>query len=107
MSDPPVRQPPSIPNMEIPADLEAVYSNLVRIGHTSSELVFDFACLLPGQTAAGVVARLIMSPVGAKLFYRALAENLARYETTFGEIPAPGDSALANNLFRPHRQPDP
>jgi hypothetical protein len=48
-----------------------------------------------------------MSPVAAKLFYRALAENLARYEAAFGEIPLAGASALANNLFHPHRQSDP
>jgi hypothetical protein len=106
MSDPPVRQPPPIPNMEMPADMEAVYSNLVRISHSPAELVFDFARMLPGQTVARVVARLLMSPVGAKLFYRALAENLARYEAAFGEIPLPGDSPLVNDLFRQHRQPD-
>lgn len=106
MSDPPVRQPPPIPNMEMPADMEALYSNLVRISHSPAELVFDFARMLPGQTVAQVVSRLLMSPVGAKLFYRALAENLARYEAAFGEIPVPGDSPLANDLFRSHHPPD-
>ncbi|MGD0003933.1 MAG: DUF3467 domain-containing protein [Anaerolineaceae bacterium] len=106
MSDPPVRQPPPIPNMEMPADMEALYSNLVRISHSPAELVFDFARMLPGQTVARVVSRLLMSPVGAKLFYRALAENLARYEAAFGEIPLPGDSPLANDLFRSHHPPD-
>ena len=86
--------------------MEAVYSNLVRISHSPAELVLDFARLLPGQTVARVVSRLVMSPVAAKLFYRALAENLARYEASFGEIPLPGDSPLANDLFHPHRQPD-
>jgi hypothetical protein len=90
----------------MPADMEAVYSNLVRISHSPAELVFDFARQLPGQTVARVVSRLLMSPVGAKLFYRALAENLARYEAAFGEIPLPGDSPLANNLFHPHHPPD-
>ena len=106
MSDPPVRQPPPIPNMEMPADMEALYSNLVRISHSPAELVFDFARMLPGQTVARVVSRLLMSPVGAKLFYRALAENLARYEAAFGEIPLPSDSPLANDLFRSHHPPD-
>jgi len=92
--------------MEMPADMEAVYSNLVRISHSPAELVFDFARLLPGQTVARVVSRLLMSPIGAKLFLRALTENLARYEASFGEIQLPGDAALANDLFRPHHQPD-
>jgi hypothetical protein len=106
MSDSPVRQSPPGPNIELPADMEAVYSNLVRISHSPAELVFDFVRQLPGQTVARVVSRLLMSPVGAKLFYRALAENLARYEAAYGEIPLPGSSPLANDLFRSHRPPD-
>jgi len=88
--------------------MEALYCNLVRVSHSPAELVFDFARQLPGQAVARVVSRLLMSPVGAKLFCRALTENLARYEAAFGEIPVPGDSQLASNLFHPpHRQPDP
>ncbi len=79
--------------------------NIVRIAHSPSELVFDFARLLPGGNAPQVVARLIMSPLGAKLFHRALAENLARYEATFGEIVIPGDPSLAEDLFRPPPKP--
>jgi hypothetical protein len=55
--------------------------------------------MLPGLPSAKIYARLIMSPMGAKLFYRALAENLARYEANFGEIPTPEDGTLANDLF--------
>ena len=106
MTDPSVRQPPPAPNMEIPPDMEVAYSNIVRISHSPAELVFDFARMLPGQVLAHVVARLLMSPVGAKLFYRALGENLARYEAAFGEIQLSGNSALANDLFRPRHPPD-
>ena len=90
---------PNSPAIELPPDLEAIYANMVRISHSPAELVFDFARMLPGMPSALVHARLIMSPMGAKLFYRALAENLARYEANFGEIPLPGDGALANDLF--------
>ena len=99
MSVPPIR-PPS-PPLDVPADLEPHYANLVRIAHLPSELVFDFAHLLPGSGPAKVTARLVMSPLGAKLFYRALAENLARYEAAFGEIKVPGEASLADYLFRP------
>jgi hypothetical protein len=40
-----------------------------------------------------------MSPIGAKLFYLALGENLGRYEASFGPINVPGNSPLANELF--------
>jgi hypothetical protein len=87
------------PHLELPADLEAVYSNLVRISNSPAELVFDFARLLPDQPNAKVLARLLMSPIGAKLFFRALGENLARYEAAFGQINLPGEPTLANDLF--------
>jgi len=94
--------PPQQIPLEMPPGLVIEYANLVRIAHSPSELVMDFAHLLPGVSpAAQVSSRIVMSPLGAKLFYRALAENLARYEAAFGEIPIPGDHSLAENLFRP------
>jgi hypothetical protein len=107
MTNPPPQPPgPQFPAMEMPPDLPVKYVNLVRIAHSPSELVFDFAHLLPGSGPARVTARLVMSPLGAKLFYRALAENLARYEAAFGAIAIPGDPTLADNLFRPPAPPE-
>ncbi len=107
MNTPPPRASgPQLPPLEIPPDLEVEYVNLVRIAHSPSELVFDFAHLLPGGAPARVRSRIVMSPLGAKLFYRALAENLAKYEASFGEIGVPGDSTLADHLFRPPAPPE-
>lgn len=92
--------------MDFPPDLDPLYTNLVRISHSPAELSFDFARLLPGENRAKVCSRLIMSPVGAKLFLRALTDNLARYEATFGEIPMPGDPGLAEEFFRQVKPPD-
>ena len=94
------------PTIEVPSNLEAVYANLVRIAHSPSELVLDFAHLMPGLTTASIRARVIMSPLGAKLLQRALSENLQRYEAAFGEIKVPGDPTLADQLFRPMNPPD-
>lgn len=104
-SNPP--RPPGVqmPPMNIPEDLPIEYVNLVRIAHSPSELVFDFAQLLPGAPSASVTSRIVMSPLGAKLLYRALGENLAKYEAAFGEIPLPGGSPLAEYLFRPPDKP--
>jgi len=97
--------------MELPPDLEPIYSNIARISHTPSDFILDFARVLPGQAANKVLTRLVMSPIGAKLFIRALGENLARYEAHFGEIMLPqGDSGLAGGLFRrpqPNETSDP
>jgi hypothetical protein len=107
MSSNPSRPPgPAFPPVEIPPDLRAEYVNLVRIAHSPSELVMDFAHLLPGGGPATVRSRIIMSPLGAKLFHRALTENLTRYEAAFGEIVLPGDNSLAEHLFRPSLNPD-
>jgi len=97
--------PPQQIPLETPADLAVEYANLVRIAHSPSELVFDFARLLPGAAAAHVTSRIVMSPLAAKLFFRALAENLSRYEAAFGEINIPGDHSLAETLFRPPQAP--
>jgi len=86
--------------LEIPADIHIIYSNIVRITHSPSEFVFDFARLLPGSAHALVLSRTIMSPLSAKLLHRALSDNLAKYEANFGEIKIPGDSSLADYLFR-------
>jgi hypothetical protein len=104
-SNPPQAQPAQMPPMEIPDGLQIEYVNLVRIAHSPSELVFDFAQLLPGSPPAKVTSRIVMSPLGAKLLYRALGENLSKYEASFGEITMPGGSPLADYLFRPPDRP--
>lgn len=99
--------PPQLPPLEFPENLQVEYVNLVRIAHSLSEIVFDFAQVLPGGASAQVQSRVIMSPVSAKLLYRALAENLARFEAAFGEINIPGGTSLADTLFRPPDRPQP
>lgn len=107
MTDTPPKAPARItPPMEMPPDLEIEYVNMVRISHSISELVFDFARLLPGDSKALISSRIIMSPLSAKLFHRALFENLNKYEAVFGPVNIPGDPSLAEHLFRPFNPPD-
>lgn len=94
------------PSLEVPENLEISYSNLARISHSPADIVIDFAHLLPTEMKAVVKARVLMSPLSAKLLLRALTENLARYEAAFGEINVPTNSSLAENLFRPHQPPE-
>jgi len=89
------------PIITIPDDLDAVYANLVRITHSPSEFIFDFAQMLPGLKGPTFKSRVLLSPMSAKLIYKALGDNLAKYETNFGEISIPGASSLADNLFTP------
>ena len=101
--------PPNTPRqlkIEVPPDLAPTYVNMARISHSPAEIILDFACILPGDPKTTVISRLLMSPLGAKMFLRALGENLTRFEATFGEIKLPGDSALANSLFRNINPPE-
>ena len=76
-------------SLRIPEDLEATYSNFAVITHTPSEIIVDLACLLPNSPKGRVQARIIMTPMNAKLLSRALTENLKKFEAKFGEIEAP------------------
>ena len=102
----PQNQPPG-PRLENTHELSTVYSNLARIAHSPADIVIDFAHLLPGEKSATVNARVLMSPLSAKLLLRALAENISRYEAAFGEINVPVNTTLAESLFRPNQPPEP
>lgn len=108
MSSPPPPRPAghAVPPLDVPPDMPIEYANLVRISHSPSEIVFDFAQLLPGNQSARMQSRIVMSPLGAKLFFRALAENLTKFENAFGEINLPSGPTLADFLFRPPAPPD-
>ena len=105
MALPPPRPAP-LP-IEVPPDLQPVYANIARIAHAPAEFVLEFARILPGDQKAVVGARVIMSPVAAKLLLQALTENVGRYESTFGTINVPTGSSLADQLFRPPHPPEP
>ena len=98
-------QKPAGPIIELPPGVEPQYVNLARIAHSASDIVFDFAHLMPGEPRARIRSRVVMTPLNAKLLLRALTENIARYEAAYGEIQVPVNSTLADNLFRPFQQP--
>jgi len=96
----PQQQPQQL-QIELPPQLDAVYSNLVVIQHSPSEFILDFARILPNMPSARVGARVVMTPMHAKLLIRALQENIDKFEAQFGAIYVPQQGeALANQLFR-------
>ncbi len=95
-------------NIEVPPDLDATYSNFALITHSASEIIIDFARVLPNTPKAKVYARIITTPMHAKLLLRALSENLEKYEVQFGEIKTPASGAeLAQQFFGTTRPPHP
>ncbi len=102
MTEPTPETPPPQPQqmaIEIPANLEAIYSNFALITHSPSEMILDFARLLPNMPKARIYSRIVMTPMNAKLLLRALGENISRFEAQYGEIVVP--TGLADQLFRP------
>ena len=65
---------------------EGVYSNLVMIAHSPEEFILDFIRVMPGLPKAHVKSRIIVTPQHAKRILQALADNVAKYERSFGEI---------------------
>ncbi len=92
-------------NIELPPDLEAIYTNFAMIGHTPSEVIIDFAKVLPGSPRARIVTRVLMTPMNAKLLLNALTENLERFEAQFGPIVIPQGGNIAEQLFHPPQPP--
>lgn len=103
---PPSPSPANPITLELPGELDAAYSNFAVITHSPSELVIDFARVMPNIPKAKVVARVVMTPMNAKLLLRALSENLSRYEGQYGEIVLPEGASLADHLFRGPRAPE-
>lgn len=65
------------------------YSNLVVISHNPTEIIFDFAQMLPGFEGANIRQRIIMNPIHAKRTLAALSDNIKKYEQQFGTITEP------------------
>lgn len=86
--------------LEIPKELKAVYSNSALIANTPAEMVIDFVQVLPRMTTGTVQARVIISPMHAKLLLKALEHNINVYEQQFGTIRVPHQTSLADQFFR-------
>ncbi len=74
-------------NIELTDEIaEGIYSNLAIIAHSSTEFIVDFIKLMPASPKAKVKSRIILTPQNAKRLYKALAENISKYEQTHGTI---------------------
>jgi hypothetical protein len=100
MSDQPKSPQKKQIKLHIPPDLNAVYSNLAVMSTTRSELIIDFAQMLPPDPRAKVQTRVVLTPQHAKLLLTLLQRNIARYEAQHGEIEVPVQPTLADQLFR-------
>src|ERR1700736_3743602 len=67
-------------------ELQGQYSNLVMIHHNLEEFTMNFIYIFPNGAQGKLTGSMIISPGHAKRIWRALGENIARYESQFGSI---------------------
>ena len=85
-------------NIELTDEIaEGIYSNLAIIAHSPTEFVVDFIKLMPASPKAKVKSRIILTPQNAKRLYKALAENISKYEATHGHIKGRGTGFCRRN----------
>ena len=78
--------------LQIDADkqiAQGIYSNAAMVSRTAEEFIFDFMFVQPQPSAPKIGtlrSRIITSPEHMKRIFRALGENIGRYEKKFGEI---------------------
>jgi len=74
-------------NIEITEEVaEGNYANLAIITHSHAEFVIDFVNVMPGTPKSKVKSRIILTPQHAKRLMKAMAENVAKYESVNGSI---------------------
>jgi hypothetical protein len=67
-------------------ELQGEYSNLVMVHHNLEEFTLNFIYIFPNGAQGKLLKSMIVSPGHAKRIWRALGENIARYEAQFGPI---------------------
>ena len=60
--------------------------------------------MMPGTPKAKVRSRVILNPLNAKRLYKALAENIAKYEQQFGPITDGGSNVAPFPMGGPTAQ---
>jgi Protein of unknown function (DUF3467) len=85
----PSQQPTAPGQVQIKADekeLQGMYSNLVMIQHHAEEFTLNFVYVFPNATQGKLLSSMIVSPGHAKRIWRALGENISRFESLYGPI---------------------
>jgi hypothetical protein len=73
-------------NVQIPQNLDPVYSNMVQIAFKSDEFTMMFLHQLPAVNQAKTKAIVSISPSHAKKLLAALQKSINDYEERFGSI---------------------
>ncbi|ABN06558.1 hypothetical protein Mlab_0382 [Methanocorpusculum labreanum Z] len=73
-------------NIQIPQNLDPVYSNMIQIAFKDDEFTMMFLHQLPMANQAKAKAIVAISPTHAKKLLAALDKSVKDYEAKFGQI---------------------
>ena len=73
-------------SVNIPSDLDPVYSNRIQIAYKEDEFTFLFLHEIPGMNQARGKAIVSISPRHAKNLLEVLAKSVHDYEQKFGAL---------------------
>ncbi len=89
MADGPQKPQDAPPSLQFSIDEQVAlgnYINFANIIHNGAEFILDFGRVVPGRNDVRIVTRVIATPFHVKQLLGALAQNVALYEKTFGQI---------------------
>jgi hypothetical protein len=79
-------------------ELQGMYSNLVMIHHHAEEFTINFVYVFPNGTQGKLLSSMIVSPGHAKRIWRALGENISRFEALYGPIKEGPEGTPGTNI---------
>ncbi len=88
-------------------EAEGTYANMAMIHNSPTEMIVDFARIMPRTPKAKVVARIIMTPMHAKLLLQTLQQNIKKHEEQFGEIKIHGGAGVSSKPIGFETNPSP
>ena len=77
---------------------QGYYVNFAVVTHSLAEFILDFIRVLPGVPKSKVKSRIIISPVHAKAFSKALEDNINKFEKKYGVIKTPSSNNLSSMI---------
>jgi hypothetical protein len=86
-------------NVQIPQNLDPVYSNMIHIAFKDDEFTMMFLYQLSTMNQAKAKAIISISPSHAKKLLTALQKSVNDYEEKFGSITPPTQSEMGSEGF--------
>ncbi|HIJ06843.1 MAG: hypothetical protein XE11_0402 [Methanomicrobiales archaeon 53_19] len=84
--------------VNVPQDLDPVYSNMIQIAFRDDEFTFLFLHQIPNINQAKAKSIVTISPKHAKKFLTVLQQSVAEFESKFGTIEPPKEQQAGESV---------